>query len=249
MIMIAGISLMYFTYSNSLSTTKSIEDYSQKYHPINYNIKNFNNTDDNVFFDVAVGTKNMGRIEIELFDVDVPITCRNFRYLCSQHNQKLNYVDSIFHRILPGYLIQGGDIINYDGTGGYSAYGQYFKDENFNLKHNQEGLLAMANCGKDKNNSQFFILTHRGGYKELDDKYVVFGIIVKGYNIVQRLDNIKINRDFKPIKECRIIECGVIKNNVDEVIIDDIKNNVKDDIENNVKDDIENSNIPIKLTI
>lgn len=222
--MIAGISLMYFTYSNidtTIGKHLSIEDnMKNNKEEDKYQLDNFNNTRDNVYFDIAIGIKNIGRVEIELFDDDVPLTCKNFRYLCSQDNNKLNYVDSIFHRVLQGYLIQGGDIINYDGTGGYSAYGQYFKNENFNLKHNQEGLLAMANCGKDKNNSQFFILTRRGGYSELDGKYVVFGIIVSGYDIIKKIENSKINKDFKPIRECRIIDCGIIKQD-EKVILDD----------------------------
>ena len=227
MIMIAGISLMYFTYSNvDITIGKHLpieeEQIIEKYH-----IENFNNIHDNVFFDIAIGIKNIGRVEIELFDEEVPITCKNFRYLCSQDNSKLNYVDSIFHRVLSGYLIQGGDIINYDGTSGYSAYGQYFKDENYELKHNQEGLLAMANCGKDKNNSQFFILTRRGGYSELDDKYVVFGIIVKGYDIVKKIENSKINKEFRPIRECRIIDCGIVKADEEIEIDDDCEETVK----------------------
>jgi cyclophilin family peptidyl-prolyl cis-trans isomerase len=222
LIIIVGLSLIYFTYTSTdiqcidNKPTCVIEEDPAK----NYNIDNFNNTRDNVFFDIAVGIKKVGRIEIELFDEDVPITCKNFRYLCSQDNQKLNYVDSIFHRVLSGHLIQGGDIINYDGTGGYSGYGPYFKDENFILKHNQEGLLAMANCGKDKNNSQFFITTRRGGYEDLNDKYVVFGIIVKGYEIVKKIEESKINRDYKPKNECRIIDCGLIKRD-ETAIIDD----------------------------
>ena len=218
--MIAGISLMYFTYSNIDNTIIKHLPVNENKVTENYSIEGFNNSEDNVFFDISIGIKNVGRIEIELFDDDVPITCKNFRYLCSQQNNKLNYVDSIFHRIAPNYLVQGGDIINYDGTGGYSAYGQYFKDENFNLTHNQEGLVAMANCGKDKNNSQFFIITRRGGYENLNNKYVVFGIIIKGYDIIKKIESSPVNKQFRPIRECRIIDCGIIKNDEDIVIED-----------------------------
>ena len=125
-------------------------------------------------------------------------------------------------------MIQGGDIINNNGTSGYSIYGKYFKDENFNLKHNQEGLISMANCGKDKNNSQFFILTKKNGCKQLDNKYVVFGIIIKGFDIIKKLENSKVDINNNPIEKCYISNCGLIEEpedySIKEHIIDDLSN-------------------------
>ena len=175
-------------------------------------------TKSNVFFDISVGGKNMGRVIIELFDEDVPLTCNNFRHLCTKgikNKNKSAYKDTKFNCIIKNFMIQGGDVINNNGTSGYSIYGKYFKDENFNLKHNQEGLLSMANCGKDKNNSQFFILTKRNGCEQLDNKYVVFGIIISGYDIIKKLENIKVDINNNPIEESKISNCGLLEEKED----------------------------------
>ena len=175
----------------------------------------------NVFFNIKIGDKEMGQIVIELFDEDVPMTCNNFRHLCSNgiKNKKTPaYKNTKFNCIIPNFMVQGGDVINNNGTSGYSAYGKYFPDENFNLKHNQEGLVSMANCGKDKNNSQFFILTKQGGCCHLDNKYVVFGIIIKGYDIIKKMENIKTNANNIPVEECMISECGLVEEKEDYTI-------------------------------
>ena len=172
----------------------------------------------NIFLNIQINKKDIGKVIIELFDEDVPKTCNNFRYLCTKgiKNKKTPaYKNTKFNCIIKDFMLQGGDIINNNGSSGYSIYGKYFSDENFNLKHNQEGLLSMANCGKDKNNSQFFILTKKGGCQQLDNKYVVFGIIVSGYDIIKKIENIKTDTSNNPIEECIISDCGLVEEKED----------------------------------
>jgi len=89
-----------------------------------------------VFFDVAIGRERVGRITIELRSDVVPKTCENFRQLCAnERGHRLSYADSTFHRVIPNFMIQGGDFTNHNGTGGESIYGRTFRDENFTLKH------------------------------------------------------------------------------------------------------------------
>lgn len=155
-----------------------------------------------VFFDISVNSIPEGRIIMELFDDIVPKTAKNFKVLCNN-----KYKGCIFHRVIKDFMIQGGDFENFDGTGGRSIYGDEFDDENFDLSHNSHGLLSMANHGPNTNGSQFFITLD--ACHHLDGKHVVFGRVIDGFDIVERIGTI-FTRDDKPIVECKITDSGVL---------------------------------------
>ena len=167
-----------------------------------------------VYFDIEIDGQPEGRIVFGMFGDTVPKTTKNFATLCDgsagvgNAGKPLHYKGSKFHRVIPGFMAQGGDFTNGNGTGGESIYGAKFADENFELKHTKPYLLSMANAGPNTNGSQFFIT-----FKEtpwLNGRHTVFGEVIEGSDIVDKLEKIG-SGSGKTSKEALIADSGILE--------------------------------------
>lgn len=170
-----------------------------------------------VFFDFAIGSEPVGRVIFELFNDDAPKTSENFRALCTGEKglspvsqRPLYYKNSIIHRSIGGFMIQGGDFTKRNGTGGESIYGGTFQDEDLSRPLDAEGLLCMANRGPDTNGSQFFITLRECPH--LDGKHVVFGKVIRGYDdVVEKLSQVAVDEKDRPRVPIVIVNCGELE--------------------------------------
>jgi len=166
-----------------------------------------------VFFEISIGGESKGRMVFELFADVVPETAENFRCLCTGERgrgasgKRLNFLGSVFHRIISNVGCVGGDITMGDGTGGESIYGHMFKDENFDVKHTEPGMLSMANSGPNSNGSQFLITT--ATCPQLDGKHVAFGKIVSGLDVLMLLEACDAEEGV-PTQRILVLDCGEV---------------------------------------
>ena len=164
-----------------------------------------------VYFDIEIDGETAGRITFGLFGKVVPKTVENFRALCTGEKgegvsgKPLHYKNSIFHRVIPQFMAQGGDFTHGSGVGGESIYGSKFEDESFKLKHTEKYLLSMANAGPNTNGSQFFITFVLTPW--LDGKHVVFGQVIEGQDLVDKLESLG-TRSGKTTKQIKIVDSG-----------------------------------------
>lgn len=160
-----------------------------------------------VFFEVKIGSNTAGKIVFQLFDEVVPKTAANFKALCTGE-KGFGYKGSPFHRVINDFMAQGGDFTKQNGTGGKSIYGEKFADENFKLKHTEPYLLSMANAGPNTNGSQFFITFVPCPW--LDGKHVVFGKVIEGKDVVEKLHKIG-SGSGKTSQAASISDCGIVE--------------------------------------
>lgn len=200
LIFLAALVLIFLAYSFSLPGAEELEDAYEITH--------------RVYLDVDIDKQRIGRITIGLYGEVVPRTVENFRALCTgefgkaKNGKLLHYKGTPFHRIIPGFMIQGGDIVSGDGRGNQSVFGGVFHDENFKLKQSHPGTVSMVNTGPDSNGSQFFITTVKAYW--LDGEHVVFGKVIDGMDTVYAIEGSAGTYSGKPRKKVIIADSGEI---------------------------------------
>mmetsp|Transcript_39578 Transcript_39578/g.119614 ORF Transcript_39578/g.119614 Transcript_39578/m.119614 type:complete len:386 (-) Transcript_39578:60-1217(-) len=169
-----------------------------------------------VFMDIKIGDGEPERIEMVLFSKHYPKTAENFRALCTgekgtgKSGKELTFKKSKFHRIIPGFMCQGGDFTAGNGTGGESIYGSKFADEwdSGFISHEKPFMLSMANAGPNTNGSQFFVTTVPCPW--LDSKHTVFGRVLQGMDVVQNIEKTPCNSDDRPLVDIKVLAIKII---------------------------------------
>ncbi len=180
-------------------TQKITKDTQNKENDVKENFKNKNN---NLIIKFGLLDETYD-VEFKLYDDITPMTCKNFRTIALKGLNNKTYNGCAMHRVIKKFMLQGGDILNGNGTGSTSIYGDQFKDENFIKKHDKAGLLSMANSGPNTNGSQFFITTVPTPH--LDGKHVVFGEVVRGIEHIRKFENLPTDTADKPYQNLVIV--------------------------------------------
>lgn len=155
-------------------------------------------------FNVVLET-TQGAVEIELYPSVAPLAVANF----VGHIENDYYDGLTFHRVIDGFMIQGGDPLG-TGTGGESIWGKNFPDEfSEDARFDEEGMLAMANSGPMTNGSQFFITTSNPEW--LNDKHTIFGKVVEGYENVKKIEAVETGAQDKPVEDQKIVDARVVE--------------------------------------
>ncbi|KAM7536992.1 hypothetical protein Aperf_G00000068465 [Anoplocephala perfoliata] len=168
---------------------------------------------DKVYFDITIGGRPEGRIVIGLFGEVVPKTVANFKAFAEGYEKNgtiYGYAGTIFYSVLSKVLIEGGDVTNGDGTGGFSIYGDKFDDENFELKHDDKGHVSMASKAINSNKSQFLITLTKTPW--LDGCEVLFGKVIEGMDVVEKIGRVETGFRSRPLVEVKIASSGVLTN-------------------------------------
>ncbi|XP_025410283.1 peptidyl-prolyl cis-trans isomerase [Sipha flava] len=163
---------------------------------------------DVAYLDVEIAGKELGRIEIGLFGIVVPKTVTNFIAVLTEGIDGRTYAGTKFHRVFNKFVIQGGDILNNDGSGSISIYGDTFPDENLKINATKPGFVGMSNSGPDTNGCQFFITTRPT--PSLNGKHVMFGIVTDGQKLIHIIEQQLTDHLGRPMKEIRIKKCGLL---------------------------------------
>ena len=190
---------------------------------------------------LSIDNTTKGTLSLELYDTTVPKTVRNFLQLCTQ-STPTGYCGTKFHRLIKGFMLQGGDFTKGDGTGGYSIYGTKFNDENFIHGHDERGVLSMANSGVNTNGSQFFITFRPTPH--LDGKHVVFGRVKmedeESVRLLNMVENIQVDRrrGDAPIVDITFVSGGIVSEEPkEETPIPTPVNQKNESLPNNNNDD------------
>eukprot|EP00612_Vaucheria_litorea_P001438 CAMPEP_0171454096 /NCGR_PEP_ID=MMETSP0945-20130129/1525_1 /TAXON_ID=109269 /ORGANISM="Vaucheria litorea, Strain CCMP2940" /LENGTH=210 /DNA_ID=CAMNT_0011979063 /DNA_START=138 /DNA_END=767 /DNA_ORIENTATION=+ len=166
------------------------------------------------FFDMMIGEESIGRVEFELANDILPLTCTNFLNLCggkasNADGKSITFKGTKIHALVKGVGLLGGDVENMGGKLSHSSYGRrYFRDEGFFIPHSSEGLLTMANNGVDSNGSQFYITV--GPTPHMNGKSVAFGRVVEGMPLIKQMFSV-FSVKSKPMTDITISDCNEMK--------------------------------------
>ena len=168
-----------------------------------------------VWLEIQIGNQNIYRLTIALYSDTVPKTAENFRCLCTGERGKgergtpLHFRRTLIHKVIPRTLVEAGDVVKFNGTGGESIYGPTFEDEGFQDSHHKRGLLSMVSNGPHSNNSKF-LFTLRS-LPEFDGKNVVFGELLDGMKALDAMESVETQYPDWPATQIQIIACGEVR--------------------------------------